>query len=95
MSLNESAGASVVKVASVAAGAAMSGMNAVSQTIGSTGQELIWFVTFAYGVLQLYKALPWATMQTAALFKGLRHGDWSDWRAIAKREQKSNDGGSI
>lgn len=93
--LTESAGASAVKVTAIATGAAMSGMETVRETFGVTGQELLWFVTFAYGVLQLYKALPWATLQTIALYKGIFKHDWREFRAIGRREQKATDEGSI
>ena len=93
--VNESVGASAVKVTAVVAGSAMSGMETVRQTVGGNAQEIIWLVTLAYGLLQLYKALPWATMQTIAIWRGLRHGNWSEFRRIANREQKSTDDGSL
>jgi hypothetical protein len=79
MSAGESFGASAVKVAAVTTGAAMSGMTSISQAVGVTGQELIWFVTFLYGALQIVKAIPWFTDQSYAFWRGVRHGDWARW----------------
>lgn len=92
MSASESIGASAVKVAAVATGAAMSGMQTVTQSVGITGQDLIWTVTFAYGALQVYKCVPWALYQTIALWKGVVRKDWSDLRAIAGREERADNG---
>ena len=88
----ESAGASAVKVAMVAGGAAMSGMKSVSDSLGVTAQELIWFVTIAYGVLQLIKCAPWLSDQAYAFYRGVRYKDWARWVAIARRGEKSTDG---
>lgn len=90
---DETAAASAAKVVAVATGAAMSGMQSVSQSLGVTGQGLIWFITFAYGVLQLIKCIPWLTDQTLAFWHGIRYRDWSRWWQIARRGEKSNDGG--
>jgi hypothetical protein len=89
----ESAGASAVKVAMVAGGAALSGMKSVSDSLGQTAQMLIWFITIAYGFLQIIKCLPWFTDQSIAFWRGVRHRDWTRWFAIARRGEKSNDGG--
>lgn len=93
--VNESIGASAVKVTAVATGAAMSGMQTVTAAVGDNGQHIIWLVTLAYGLLQIYKALPWATMQTIAIWRLVRHGDWSEFKRIARREQKTSDDGSL
>lgn len=91
MAAGESVGASTAKVAMITAGAAMSNMKSVGDTLGVTGQDLIWFVTFAYGVLQLIKAMPWLSDQTFALWLGIRHGNWSRWWSIARRGEHSID----
>lgn len=88
----ESAGASAVKVAMVAGGAAMSDMKSISDSLGGTAQEIIWFVTIAYGLLQIIKCIPWFTDQTIAFWRGVRHKDWSRWFQIARRGEKSTDG---
>lgn len=90
----ESAAASAVKVAAVGAGAAMSGMQSVTDSFGSTPQVFIWFITIAYGILQIVKCMPWFTDQTLAFWRGIRHGDWSRWQQLARRGEQSNDGGS-
>lgn len=91
MAASESVGASMVKVTMVTAGAAMSNMQSVSATIGVTGQDLIWLVTFLYGALQVIKAIPWFTDQTIAFWQGVRHGDWSRWWSIARRGEQTVD----
>jgi cytochrome c-type biogenesis protein CcmH/NrfF len=90
----ESAAASAVKVAAVTGGALMTGMQSVSNSLGSTSQEIIWFITIAYGVLQIIKCMPWFTDQTIALWLGLRYGNWARWQRLAQRGEQSNDGGS-
>lgn len=92
MSASESIGASAVKVAAVATGAAMSGMQTVTQSVGVTGQDAIWFVTFLYGTLQVYKCLPWAIYQTAALWKAVVKRDSRALKAIARIEEQASDG---
>jgi threonine/homoserine/homoserine lactone efflux protein len=89
--MNESAGASAVKVAGLATGAAMSGMDSVTQAVGTHGQEIVWFLTVAYGVLQIVKSMPWLSMQSIAFYRGVRYRDWAAWRAIANREDREKD----
>jgi hypothetical protein len=89
---SESVGASVVKVATVTAGAAMSGMSSIQQTIGAFGQECIWFVTIAYGILQIISKIPAISDEAVALWQGVRRGNWARWWKIAGRSEKSNDG---
>lgn len=43
----------------------------------------------AYSAVQIIKALPWITDYIVAIRSGLR-GDWSHWRSIARKEEKSN-----
>lgn len=69
----------------------MSGMQTVTASVGVTGQELIWLVTFLYGVLQVYKCIPWAIYQTLALWKSIVRHDSSDLRKIARVEEQSTD----
>lgn len=45
-------------------------------------------MTVAYGALQLIKAMPWFTDQSIALWRGIRHGDWSRWWKIAGRDEE-------
>lgn len=89
--MNETPAASAVKVVTVATGAAMSGMDSVAQSIGITGQDIIWCLTVSYGVLQVYKSVPWCVMQTIAIYRGLRYRDWTAFKAIAKREDAEDD----
>jgi len=91
---SESFGASAVKVVAVTAGAAMSGMQSVTQSIGENAQVLIWFITISYGILQLIKCVPWFTDQACAFWRGVRYGDWVRWWQIARRGEKSTDGDS-
>ena len=89
---SESMGASVVKVATVTAGAAMSGMTSIQQTLGVIGQDCIWLVTITYGILQIVGKLPAITDQACAFWQGVCKGNWSRWWKIAGRTEKSNDG---
>jgi hypothetical protein len=93
--MNESVGASAVKVTAVAAGAAMSGMQSVAASIGDNGQHAIWFVTLAYGILQIYKNVPTYAMVTVSIWQGLRYGKWEQFKSISRREQKASDEGSV
>jgi hypothetical protein len=90
----ESFGASAVKVAAVAAGAAMSGMSSVASAIGGNAQLAIWCVTIIYGVLQIIKCVPWFLDQSYAFWRVIRYWDWSRMWAIARRSEKSDDGSS-
>lgn len=90
---NETWTASAVKAGAMTAGAAMSGMPSVEHVATGWGQLIIWTLTVAYGVLQIVKAMPWFTDQARAFWQGVRHGDWSRWWAIARRGEKSDEGG--
>lgn len=92
--MNDSLGASAAKVATVTTGAALSGMDSVTQAIGTHGQDIIWWLTASYAVLQLYKSVPWCVMQTIAIYKGIRYRNWSAFKAIAKREDRSDEDGN-
>jgi hypothetical protein len=89
----ESFAASAVKVGAVAAGSALSGMNSVSATIGDNGQHIIWIITATYGVLQIIKCVPWFLDQSYAFWRVVRYWDWSRMWTIARRGEKSNEGG--
>jgi hypothetical protein len=90
ININETA-ASAVKAVGMVAGSAASGSQAVEQVFGVSGQNIIWWITVSYGVLQLFKCLPWFVDQTRALWRGLRHGDWSAWWRIARRGESTSD----
>lgn len=90
--MNDTPAASAAKVVTLGTGAAMSGMDSVAQVLGSHGQDIIWCLTASYGVLQIYKSVPWCVMQTIAIYRGLRFRDWSAFKAIARREDTDKDG---
>lgn len=52
----------------------MSGMSSIQQTIGAFGQECIWFVTIAYGILQIISKIPAISDEAVALWQGVRRG---------------------
>lgn len=83
--MNETFAASAVKTAAVNTGAAIS-MASASGTIGAVAGVL----AATYSAIQIVKALPWITDYFVAIRSGLR-GDWSHWRSIAKRTEKSGD----
>lgn len=81
---NETILASAVKVTAVNTGAAISmvtNTGAVSAVAG--------ILAATYSLVQIFKALPWITDYIVAIGSGLR-GDWSHWRSIAKRTEKSD-----
>jgi hypothetical protein len=81
---NETLLASAVKVTAVNTGAAVS-------MISNTGaiSAVAGVLAATYSAVQIVKALPWLTDYVVAVRSGMR-GDWSHWRSIAKREEKSN-----
>jgi hypothetical protein len=91
----ESAAASAVKVAAVSAGAAMSGMQSVGDAVGITMQQIIWFITISYGVLQIIKCMPWLSFQAYSFYRGVRYNDWSRWVQIAQRSDKDDGGANV
>lgn len=84
--MNETLAASAAKVAAVNTGAAISmvtNTGAISAVAG--------VLAATYSAVQLFKALPWITDYIVAIGSGMR-GDWSHWRSIAKRTERSSDG---
>lgn len=82
---NETILASAVKVTAVNTGAVISmvtNTGAVSAVAG--------VLAATYSAIQIVKALPWITDYIAAISSGLR-GDWSHWRSIAKRTERTTD----
>lgn len=82
---NETLAASTTKVLAVNTGATLS-MAVNSNAIGAVAGVL----AATYSAIQIVKALPWITDYFVALRSGMR-GDWSHWRSIARREEKSGD----
>ena len=83
--VNETLGASAAKTAAINAGAALS-MATGTGLVGNIAGVL----AVTYSVIQIVKALPWLTDYFVALRSGFG-GDWSHWRSIARRSEKSND----
>lgn len=83
--INETFAASATKAAVVNTGAAIS-MSLNSSNIGAVAGVL----AATYSAIQIVKALPWITDYFVALRSGVR-GDWTHWRTIAKRTEKSTD----
>lgn len=82
--MNETFAASAVKTAVVNTGAAVS----MVTTTGNIG-TIAGVLAATYSAVQIVKSLPWLTDYFVALRSGIR-GDWSHWRAIAKKEERSN-----
>lgn len=91
MAASESFGASMVKVGMMVTGATAASAPSLAEIIGTYGQQIIWCVTIIYGSLQIVKAIPWFTDQAYAFWRGVRHGDWSRWWAIARRGEQVKD----
>lgn len=83
--INETFSASATKAVVVNTGAVIS-MSLNSSNIGAVAGVL----AATYSAIQIVKALPWITDYFVALRSGVR-GDWTHWRTIAKRTEKSTD----
>src|ERR1700743_3442550 len=90
--LTESASTSAVKVAVSAASTAMATIGASDTGGPSPYQITLWVLTGIYAGLQIFKCLPWASDYVRALWRIVRHGDWSHWWSLAKRGEHTQDG---